>query len=444
MDRMILPTSQDASPTADEPSTDDRVATEPRSSADRGAQPVVLGVCAAFSQRTGTSLPLVRAAVITLTAAGGAGLVLYLLTAVVWRDREGARRSPTTESDIGLLIALAGAVWIALLIWPGALPELVAPVGLVSVGVGLGWRSGGRAARATLRGAAMRIAGGLILCFTGLVFVLGRSTDLGTFRDTLLALAVALTGIGLVLGPTVVAAVRALTAERDDRLRAEERSRMAAHLHDSVLQTLTLIQKRVDDPAAMASLARQEERSLRSWLYAGADPYAVAPGSLPGLGAPDSDHSWRDSVESVVADVERDYSVAIELVMVGPPVHLDATVLRPTVGAAREAMVNAAKFSGRRDISVFVEVTGTEMNVYVRDRGAGFEPSAIAADRHGIRDSIIGRMIDLGGTATVRSAPDQGTEVMLSVPIAHREDTKTSTPPTRQVAESPTGTRNDR
>lgn len=400
----------------------------------RGAQPVVLGVCAAVSERTGVSLPLVRAAVITLAAAGGAGLVGYLLVAVLWRDREGVRRPPATESDVGLVIVLIGTVWITLALWPGAVAGLVIPVGFVSVGVALGWRSAGRTSdesrspqsdRSTfgakaLRSAVLRIIGGLVLCFTGFAFVLGRSTDLSTFRDTLFALVVALTGIGLVLGPTVVAAARALTAERDDRVRAEERAKVAAHLHDSVLQTLTLIQKRADDPAAMASLARQEERSLRSWLYSGADPYTVEPGSITGDDRLGSDRPWREQIEPVVSEVERRYSVAIELVMVGPRDHPRPSMLAPVIAAAREAMVNAAKFSGQRNVSVFVEVRQGGMDLYVRDRGIGFDPGSIASDRHGIKDSIIGRMVDLGGRATIRSAPGEGTEVGLLVPFSNR------------------------
>lgn len=393
---------------------------------DGGAQPLVMGVCAAFADRTGVSLPLVRAAVITLAAAGGAGLVLYVLVALAWRDREGLRRPAAMESDIGLVVVLIGMVWITLALWPGAVAGLVIPVGFVSVGVALGWRSGGASRRSegpdrtdhvTWRSTVLRIVGGLVLCFTGMVFILGGSSDLGTFRDTLFAVLVALTGIGLVLGPTVVAATRALTEERDDRVRAEERAKVAAHLHDSVLQTLTLIQKRVDDPAAMASLARQEERSLRAWLYSGGDPYTVDHGSVFDPHGTPAGRPWREQTESVVVDVERRYSVAIELVMVGPSDHPQPALVTSVLAAAREAMVNAAKFSGERNISVFVEVGLAGMDMYVRDRGVGFDPSSVAPDRHGIRDSIIGRIAGIGGVATVRSVVGEGTEVGLAVPF---------------------------
>lgn len=391
---------------------------------DPGGQPVILGVCAAISRRTGTSLPLVRAAVIAMATAGGLGLVIYLLAAVLWRDREGGDRRPTPGADMGLLFVLAGSIWTALVIWPGVLPGLVVPVGLVSVGVALGWRSAGGSSRSTIRSTAGRIVGGLVLCVTGMAIVLGHNSDLGTLRDTLLALAVALTGIGLVAGPTVVASARALTAERDDRVRAEERARVAAHLHDSVLQTLTLIQKRVDDPAEMASLARQEERSLRAWLYSGADPYSGSTGIRDRAGV---QVEWREVFESVVADVERHYAVAVELVMVGRRDHPSTDRLVTVAAAAREAIVNAAKFSAQRNVSVFVEVTEQVMNLYVRDRGIGFDPSSIGPDRHGLRDSIIGRMADIGGSGTVRSAPGEGTEVHLCLPFPDHITTVGST-----------------
>jgi signal transduction histidine kinase len=87
--------------------------------------------------------------------------------------------------------------------------------------------------------------------------------------------------------------------------------------------------------------------------------------------------------------------------------------VRPVVLAAREAMVNAAKHSGADKVDVFAESDGRRTEVFVRDRGRGFDPDAVADDRLGVRNSIVDRMRRHGGTAAVRSAPGEGTEVRL-------------------------------
>jgi signal transduction histidine kinase len=188
----------------------------------------------------------------------------------------------------------------------------------------------------------------------------------------------------------------ALVSERRQRIRADERAVISSHLHDSVLQTLALIQKRSLDPSEVQALARRQERELRQWLYGDREARA---GTV------------RAALEDAAAEVEDLHRVAVECVVVGDrPLdpRSEATAL-----AAREAMVNAAKFSGEHRLSVYAEVGADELEVFVRDRGVGFEQSEVAADRRGIAESIVARMERVGGTASIRSAPGEGTEVRL-------------------------------
>lgn len=381
--------------------------------------PLVLGVAAALATRFGVSVPLVRVAFAILATAGGFGLVAYLALAATWRDRPVEGPAPSAGRDAGAALVVAGLAWELSHWWPGFRPALVVPTGLVAAGVALGWRTnghessrgyGGSVARpvATLR----RVAGGVVLLVGGLAVFFGQQVDIGKLRDTGLALAVVLAGVVLVLGPTAVRFGRSFSSERDGRIRAQERAVVAAHLHDSVLQTLTLIQKRADDPAATAALARHQERSLRRWLYGGGVVDANG-----GIGSGDA--GWRAAAEAMVGHVEDRYAVAIELVMVGDGEVADAEAdaVAGVVAAAREALVNAAKFSGDPHLSMFCELADGRLDVFVRDRGTGFELDRIPADRRGIRDSIVGRLRSLGGSAAIRTRPGAGTEVALSLPV---------------------------
>jgi signal transduction histidine kinase len=204
----------------------------------------------------------------------------------------------------------------------------------------------------------------------------------------------------VVAGPWLYRLVRELADERAERIRSQERADLAAHVHDSVLQTLTLIQRRSDDPREVVRLARAEERALRQWLY---QPAAVRTDSVSA------------ALDRLAAEVEDDHGVALDVVCVG-----DASVderLEALLQAAREAMVNAAKYAAAEGpVSVYAEVEPHEVSVYVRDRGPGFAVAAIPADRMGVRESIIGRVERAGGRAEVRTSPGEGCEVRLSMP----------------------------
>ncbi len=191
----------------------------------------------------------------------------------------------------------------------------------------------------------------------------------------------------------------ALAAEHTERARAEERAEMAAHLHDSVLQTLALIQRRSGEPAEVTTLARSQERELRQWLYDSGDRVEEA--------------GFREAIEEVAAEVEALAGVPIDVVVVGTT-GCDGDVAA-LVRAAREAMLNAAKHSGADRVAVYGEVEGGRISVFVRDRGCGFDPEAVPADRRGIRESIMARVERHGGTATIVSAPGSGTEVRIEM-----------------------------
>jgi signal transduction histidine kinase len=213
-------------------------------------------------------------------------------------------------------------------------------------------------------------------------------------KDVLLPVAVIFAAAAIILAPWWVRMVRKLAEERAARIRSQERAEVAAHLHDSVLQTLALVQKQADDPVRVAALARRQERELRAWLNA----------SRP-VG------TFAAALDAAAAEVEGDHHVPIEVVTVGDaPLDEKAAAL---VAATREALVNASKFAGPEPIALYAEVEDGRFEVFVRDRGPGFEPGEVPADRRGVRDSIVGRMERHGGRATVHSRPGQGTEVEL-------------------------------
>jgi signal transduction histidine kinase len=244
----------------------------------------------------------------------------------------------------------------------------------------------------------LRVAIGLILVGTAVTVFLVQNGKLSMAGDVLVSLLLATIGIGVIAGPWVHRLTRDLSAERSERIRTQERADMAAHLHDSVLQTLALIQKQADDPRAVARLARSQERELRSWLYDEDDK---------------TDQTLAGAAKRAAAEVEDAHGVPVEVVTVG-----DCELTEPLsamVRAARESMVNAAKHSGAAKIDVFVEVDGDRAEMFVRDRGKGFDVDGVPDDRLGLRHSVMGRMERHGGRATVRSDPETGTEVRLEM-----------------------------
>jgi signal transduction histidine kinase len=221
-------------------------------------------------------------------------------------------------------------------------------------------------------------------------------------RDAAVSTVVVIVAVSLILAPFLWRVGRNLAAERAERIRSQERAELAAHLHDSVLQTLTLMQKRAGDPREVAALARRQERELRDWL------------SGDRRGATDT---FAAALRAAVEKIEDENRVTVELVVVGD-CELDEAA-EAVVGAAREAVLNAAKHAADpAPIRVYAEVSDSAIEAFVRDRGSGFDPGQVPSDRHGVRESIIGRMRRAGGRADVRSVPGGGTEVGLEAPRA--------------------------
>jgi len=372
---------------------------------------VLAGVARGLADHLGVDVLVVRLAFVLLAAAGGAGVAMYGLFWVFAPQNPYEAEAPRDrERDLTMLLALgsltAGGLLLLYALGLGLRPGLAVPLVALGVGVSILWRQADDDARARWRaatgthrlGGAARAGVGVALVLVGAAAILGPANLDGTTGGLVAALVVA-AGLALVSSPWWVRMARDLAAERSARIREQERAEVAAHVHDSVLHTLTLIQRHVDDPREVTRLARAQERELRGWLY---------------RPAPDSTQHLAAALERVAAEVEDAHGVAIEVVVVGDCALDDRlTALRD---AAREALVNAAKYAAGASVSVYAEVEPEQVNVFVRDRGPGFDPDTVPEDRLGLRQSVRGRMARNGGTATVRSSPGDGTEVQLEMP----------------------------
>lgn len=364
---------------------------------------VIGGVCAGLAQAVNLDPILVRLAFLVM-AVSGPGIPLYAIAWVAMPERPADRdaEDPTSPVEFrrgaGLILIVLGVV-LGLREFGLTPPDdVILPVLLVGAGVGLVlWQV--QPQIEFTRWAAARIAAGIAVMGTGLAAFIAGNISFGAVRDGLFGIILVIGGLALLVGPWIAVLLRDRTEERRQRLHADARADVAAHLHDSVLQTLALIQ-RTDDPREMTALARQQERELRRWLYADdVDP---------------DEWTLKNAVDRVAGVVEDRHDVDVEAIVVGD-VPVDS-VVEALVGAIGEAATNAAKWSGCPTVSVFVEVADGEVQAFVRDTGVGFDPGAIAEDRLGVRESIHGRMERVGGTAEIITAPGEGTEVRLAVP----------------------------
>ncbi|MBF4161734.1 ATP-binding protein [Nocardioides acrostichi] len=403
---------------------------------------VIGGVCAGLARHLALPVLWVRVAFVVTAVVSGLGLAMY---AGLWfllpsdtrlgldaeapglaSARRGGRRAGPVRrlADSGPVIALAALAVGLLFVIDGVFARgaVLWPLLAALVGVGLLWRQADEAQRerwvdATGRmdpvrvvfgsggwAAYGRVAAGAVLVSGAFLLFALRGGNIGQARDLTLAALVGVAGIAVVIGPWVLRLATDLTEEREERVRSQERADVAAHVHDSVLQTLALIQKTSHDPAAVARLARAQERDLRTWLF-------EAPAQ--------ADAWWARSLRDAAAEVEDAYGSAVDVVTVGDA-SLD-DVLRAVLGAAREAMTNAAKHAGVPRVDVYAEVADGRLECFVRDRGAGFLLDQMPGDRHGVRHSVIGRMERCGGRAEVRSTPGEGTEVRLAIDLPKEE-----------------------
>jgi phage shock protein PspC (stress-responsive transcriptional regulator)/anti-sigma regulatory factor (Ser/Thr protein kinase) len=365
---------------------------------------LIAGVCAGLEPALGVPVGLIRFAFLLGALAGGVGAAAYVAAVVLLPETDAAppairRREPIELAAIvsiiagGFLACRASGVWLADVVgFPGA---------VAAAGVALVWgRAEGRTAILAGRGGPLRIAIGVTLVVGGGAAFLAATGDVGAIGRSLALGGVIVVGLLLMTGPAVGRLVGALRLERRQRIRSEERSEISAHLHDSVLQTLALIQVRAGDDREVQRLARRQERELRAWLQ-GKPPEAAAT-------------TLADLLASMVADIEDDHAVRVELVAVGDaPLDDRLTALAL---AGREALLNAARHAGVATVDAYLEVEPHQVTLFVRDRGKGFDPTAVDPDRRGLAESIHGRMTRSGGRAEVRSSIGEGTEVELVLP----------------------------
>jgi len=388
--------------------------TNPLAFERRADRRVLLGVAGGFADQHGIDVVVVRAALVVLSFAGGLGIVLYVVGHVVATSHGALPPAQQLDQRRNLSVA-AVALGLATMmrstgLWAGdALMIIVIVVasGIALLGVLRPNETtsmpgdGGSTLAAVLAGRHARwriIAGGALIAL-GLVLVGGSGGLTSGLRVGVYATALTILGVAVLLGPWFARAAQEMAEERRQRIRLDEREAMAAHLHDSVLQTLALIQRSADDPRRTVTLARRQEAELRQWLYGNAD---TAASTLSG------------ALQQMVLEVEGLYDIRIEPVVVGDrPMNDEFAAL---IAATREACVNAAKHSGVQDVSVYVEVTGSSIDAFVRDRGVGFDPRTRTEGR-GIAQSIEARLARIGGRATIVTAPGEGTEVRLSLPF---------------------------
>ena len=391
------------------------------------------GIAGAIAAATGFEITIVRVGLVIFGLASGVGVAAYVVAWVLVpaldEDRSIASRALADGRALVTVIAFAPPLVIALLLasalqapWAGGLAW---PVFMSAAGLVLVWRDGtdvdrshlrqavgplvqiGSSGRGSWRILVGRLVAAAAMSLVGLLAL--TQSRRGAVVAPLAGVALLLAAIVIVFGPWWLRAGRDLVLERQARLRAEERADLAARVHDSVLQTLALIQRHAADPARVTQLARNQERELRSWLWEG-----QRPGSFGGTG----EATVTSGIARIQSDVEAAHEVRVEAVVVG-----DAALTEPLealLAAGREATVNAAKWSGADVVSIFAEVEQDCVTLYVRDRGRGFDRGEVGSDRRGLAESIERRMSRAGGSAMVRSEVGGGTEVALRLPLPER------------------------
>ena len=454
---------------------------------------LVGGVCAGFAEHTGVSLPTVRLVTVLLSFCGGFGALLY---AWLWAtipsgealadalpksslgrprgvpfagphgavgaapsvaddaigrplepsartDADSARAAPVTEILLGLALLAAGGALVASRLGADIPLAVVVPAIVVLAGTALAWRQFAdiRSGAAQQSSALLvRILGALVLVAVGILlfFVTGTNPNAWT---VIVAAASVLLGVAVVTAPWLLRLWSDLADERTARAREAERADIAAHLHDSVLQTLALIQQKAGPHSDAARLARAQERELREWLFTGTRGGSTEPAT-----------DLATALRRIAGEIEEDFAVHFEVVTVGAEVGVRSTASpesnpggadapQSLVAAAREAMLNAARHAGGA-VSVYLETGARGIELSVTDRGPGFGLAQIPEDRLGVRESILGRMHRAGGSAFVRPGPGgTGTEILLTLPAAAYADPGTGLQPvTPATTEQPATT----
>ncbi len=342
----------------------------------RGGGRIVGGVAGGLADHLGVDVFKVRVAFALLAASAGAGIAAYGLIWMFTPAGEDTAHPSAAERQRVLGLAAIGlglAVGLAWLL-SGTAASVIVPVIVVVIGAALVWREfdseGPRTALGLPKHPSVlswaRVVGGATLIVLGLAVVVLARVDLAALRSSLLAVVVTLVGVGLLTVPIWLRTWRALGAERSARIRNDEREEIASHLHDSVLQTLALIQKQSDQPHEVMRLARGQERELRKWLFDGGDT---------------DNSSLADALKTISGEVEDQHGVTVRPITVGDvhllPDDIESGLSRESftalLGATREALVNAAKHSGETNIDLFAETEPEQVSVFVRYRGTGFD-----------------------------------------------------------------------
>ncbi|HEY8532474.1 MAG TPA: PspC domain-containing protein [Micromonospora sp.] len=391
-------------------------------------QRVVAGVAAGIAQHLGVSAVRLRIAFVVLSTLQGFGVLLY---AAFWAvvPPEPATAEPPPRRDVGQLLSFIaiglGVLLMQVLLFGSSGVTATAGwlVAIIAVGAGIIWHQSAPEQRQRWgamflrmpwlavvldetgrRAFLLRFIGGGVLVAVGAIGVVAVYAPLEdpevVVTGVLFAL-VGLIGVGVVAAPVLWRTYNQLRAEREARIREQERAELAAMVHDQVLHTLALIQRNADNVKMVQRLARGQERSLRNWLY--------KPVASP-------TERFAAALEQVAAEIEDTYAITVETVIVGDS-DTDERVAA-LVAAAREALVNAARHAGVETVSLYAEAEPEQLSVFVRDRGVGFDLATVGEQRHGVRGSIIGRMQRHGGRAEIRSAPGEGTEVRLILPLS--------------------------
>jgi signal transduction histidine kinase len=391
---------------------------------------IVAGVAAGLAEHLGLPVLAVRIALVVLLGFSGLGLLLYAAFWAVLPQQQLVATDPPPRRDFAMLLPF-GAIGLGVIVLQalvfrdnvaGTVGWLVA---VIAVGAGIIWHQSDPSRRGQIgvrpgrlpqapwlaavvaesdrRAFLLRFVGGGVLVATGIIGVVAFYTPTTHLTDVIngvIFALVGLLGVGVVAAPLLWRMFNQLRAEREGRIREQERAEVAAMIHDQVLHTLALIQRNSADIKEVQRLARGQERSLRNWLY--------KPAASP-------TERFAAALEQAAAEVEDTYAISVETVIVGDT-QCDEQV-SALVAAAREALVNAARHAGVQTVSLYAEVEADELSVFVRDRGAGFDINGVEDSRHGVRGSIIGRMKRHGGRAEIRSTPGEGTEVRLTLPV---------------------------
>ncbi len=385
----------------------------------RGGGRIVGGVAGGLSDHLNVEVFKVRVAFALLAVMAGSGIFAYGLLWMFTPSGTDVDRPSSAERQRALGLAALGLGLAAGFAWllDGTAASVLVPIVIVVVGAALVWREFdsdgprsvlGMPKKPTVLSWA-RVVGGATLIVLGLGVVALARVDIASVRSSLLAVVVTLVGAVLLTVPVWLRMWRTLNAERSARVRHDEREEIASHLHDSVLQTLALIQKQSDQPQEVMRLARGQERDLRKWLFEGGG----------------QDHSsLAEAIKTISGEIEDQHGVTVRPITVGDVqlVAADADFglsrerFTALLGATREALVNAAKHSGETNIDLFVETEADKVTVFVRDRGTGFDENLVPVDRQGLSKSIRGRVERRGGEVSVRSEVGKGTEIRILMP----------------------------